>query len=255
MISLTEAQLAAWVSPVLWPFLRILAVFTAAPVLSSRAFPVRAKIGLAFFVAFAAQPSLPDQAVISIMGPDALGAVVQQVGIGLAIGFTVRLVFAAFELAGQVVGFQMGLGFAAFFDPSSSAQSSAMGRFYANLAALLFVVLNGHLLLIMAVVHSFTTFPLDQNFLQAAATMQLHTLGAKLFSSAFWISLPVVAMLMFANLALGIVSRVAPQMNIYAIGFPVTLLVGLLGVAVTLPMLDQPFAGLMEQMLGLFGRR
>lgn len=255
MISLTEAQLAAWVSPVLWPFLRILAVFTAAPVLSSRAFPVRAKIGLAFFVAFAAQPSLPDQAVISIMGPDALGAVVQQVGIGLAIGFTVRLVFAAFELAGQVVGFQMGLGFAAFFDPSSSAQSSAMGRFYANLAALLFVVLNGHLLLIMAVVHSFTTFPLDQNFLQAAATMQLHTLGAKLFSSAFWISLPVVAMLMFANLALGIVSRVAPQMNIYAIGFPVTLLVGLLGVAVTLPMLDQPFAGLMEQMLELFGRR
>ena len=255
MISLTEAQLAAWVSPVLWPFLRILAVFTSAPVLSSRAFPVRAKIGLAFFVAFAAQPSLPDQAVISIVGPDALGAVVQQIGVGLAIGFTVRLVLAAFELAGQVVGFQMGLGFAAFFDPSSSAQSSAMGRFYANLAALLFVVLNGHLLLIMAVVHSFTAFPLDQNFLQAAATMQLHTLGAKLFSSAFWISLPVVAMLMFANLALGIVSRVAPQMNIYAIGFPVTLLVGLLGVAATLPMLDQPFAGLMEQMLELFWRR
>jgi flagellar biosynthetic protein FliR len=255
VISLTEAQLAAWVSPILWPFLRILAVFTAAPVLSSRAFPMRAKIGLAFFVAFAAQPSLPNDVVISITGPDALGAVVQQVGVGLAIGFTVRLVFAAFELAGQVVGFQMGLGFAAFFDPSSSAQSSAMGRFYANLAALLFVVLNGHLLLIMAVVHSFSAFPLNQNFLQAAATMQLHTLGAKLFSSAFWISLPVVAMLMFANLALGIVSRVAPQMNIYAIGFPVTLLVGLLGVAATLPMLDQPFAALMEQMLELFGRR
>ena len=255
MISLTEAQLVAWISPILWPFLRILAVFTAAPVLSSRAFPMRAKIGLAFLIALASQPSLPDSGVVSITGPDALGAVVQQVAVGLAIGFAVRLVFAAFELAGQVVGFQMGLGFAAFFDPSSSAQSSAMGRMYANLAALLFVVLNGHLLLVMAVTHSFTAFPVNQNFLQALGTMQLHTLGANLFASAFWMSLPVVAMLLFANLALGIVSRVAPQMNIYAIGFPVTLVVGLLGVAATLPMLEQPFAGLMEQVLELFARR
>lgn len=255
MISLTEAQLMAWVSPVLWPFLRVLAVFTVAPVFSSRSFPLRAKIGLAFLVAFAAQGSMPNQPTIDINGPEAFGAVVQQVGIGLAIGFTVRLVFAAFELAGQVVGFQMGLGFAAFFDPASSAQSSAMGRFYANMAALLFLALNGHLMVIMAVVHSFAAFPVDQNLLQALASMKLQTLGAELFSSAFWIALPVVAMLMFANLALGMISRVAPQMNIYAIGFPVTLAVGLVGVAATLPMLDQPFAALMEQMMELFARR
>ena len=255
MISLTEAQLVAWVSPILWPFLRVLAVFTAAPIFSSRAFPLRAKIGLAFLIAFSAQPSMPSQAIIDINGPEAFGAVVQQVGIGLAIGFTVRLVFAAFELAGQVVGFQMGLGFAAFFDPASSAQSSAMGRFYANMAALLFLALNGHLMVIMAVVHSFAAFPVDQNFLQALASMKLQTLGAELFASAFWIALPVIAMLMFANLALGIVSRVAPQMNIYAIGFPVTLAVGLVGVAATLPLLEQPFAALMEQMMEIFARR
>ncbi len=198
---------------------------------------------------------MPSQAIIDINGPEAFGAVVQQVGIGLAIGFTVRLVFAAFELAGQVVGFQMGLGFAAFFDPASSAQSSAMGRFYANMAALLFLALNGHLMVIMAVVHSFAAFPVDQNFLQALASMKLQTLGAELFASAFWIALPVIAMLMFANLALGIVSRVAPQMNIYAIGFPVTLAVGLVGVAATLPLLEQPFAALMEQMMEIFARR
>ena len=104
MISISEAQLVQWLSPILWPFLRVLAVFTAAPIFSSRAFPLRTRIGLAFLIAYAAQPSLPNQAVVSIDGPQALGAVVQQVGIGLAIGFTVRLVFAAFELAGQVVG-------------------------------------------------------------------------------------------------------------------------------------------------------
>ena len=255
MISISEAQLVQWLSPILWPFLRVLAVFTAAPIFSSRAFPLRTRIGLAFLIAYAAQGSLPNQAVVSIDGPQALGAVVQQVGIGLAIGFTVRLVFAAFELAGQVVGFQMGLGFAAFFDPSTSAQSSAMGRFYANMAALLFIALNGHLLVLMAVLHSFTAFPVDQNFLQALVAMKLQDLGANLFASAFWIALPVIAMLMFANLALGIISRVAPQMNIYAIGFPVTLAVGLIAVAATLPMLEQPFAALLQQMIDIFARR
>lgn len=254
MISITEAQIVEWLSPILWPFLRVLAVFTAAPVFSSRAFPVRARIGLAFLIAYAAQASMPEQPVIDINGPHALGAVVQQVGIGLSIGFAVRMIFGAFELAGQIVGFQMGLGFASFFDPSTSAQSSAMGRFYNNMAVLLFIVLNGHLMVLMAVMHSFTAFPVDQNFLQALKEMRMHELGAELFASAFWIALPVVAMLMFANLALGIVSRVAPQMNIFAIGFPVTLSVGLIGVAVTLPMLEHPFEALMQRMLDLFSR-
>lgn len=243
-----------WLSPILWPFLRVLAVFTAAPVFSSRSFPMRLKIGLAFLVAYAAQASMPEQPVIDINGPQALGAVVQQVGIGLSIGFAARLIFSAFELSGQIVGFQMGLGFAAFFDPSTSAQSSAMGRFYNNMAMLLFIVMNGHLLVLMAVIHSFNAFPVDQNFLLALKELGLYRLGAELFSSAFWISLPVVAMLVFANLALGIVSRVAPQMNIYAIGFPITLSVGLIGVAVTLPMLEQPFALLLQRMLELFNR-
>jgi flagellar biosynthesis protein FliR len=255
VVSISETQLMSWVSPILWPFLRVLAVFTAAPVFSSRAFPLRAKIGLAFLVALAAQASMPEQPVIDLNGPLALGVAIQQVGIGLAIGFTVRLVFAAFELAGQVVGFQMGLGFAAFFDPASSAQSSAMGRFYANMAALLFLAVNGHLMVIVAVVNSFAAFPVDQNILEGLSTLKLQTLGAELFASALWIALPVIALLMFANLALGIVSRVAPQMNIYAIGFPVTLAVGLVGVAATLPLLEQPFSTLMEQMMELFSRR
>jgi flagellar biosynthetic protein FliR len=252
VISLTEAQLMAWVSPVLWPFLRVLAVFTAAPVFSSRAFPLRARIALAFLIALAAQASLKNQPVISISGPEALGAVIQQVGIGLAIGFTVRLVFSAVELAGDVVGFQMGLNFAAFFDPAMNTQSSATARFFGQMASLLFVVLNGHLMVLMAVIRSFESFPVDQNFLEALKKMKLHELGADLFASGLWMALPMVGILMFVNLALGIVSRVAPQMNIYSIGFPVTLTVGLIGIAVTLPMLDQPFMALMERSIDLF---
>ncbi len=255
MITFSEAQLMAWLTPVLWPFLRVLAVFTAAPIFSSRAIPVRARIALAFLIALAAQPSMPPVPVTDLNGPDVLGLVVQQVGIGLAIGFVVRLVFAAFEFAGEVVGFQMGLNFAAFFDPSLNAQSSAVARFFGYMASLLFVVLNGHLMVLMAVNRSFEAFPVTQNFLEALRLMQLHTLGAELFASALWIALPMIAMLMFTNLALGIISRVAPQMNIYAIGFPITLSVGLVGMAATLPLLDRPFVALLERAIDLFSAR
>jgi flagellar biosynthetic protein FliR len=253
VITLTEAQLAEWISPLFWPFLRILAVFTSAPIFSSRAFPIRARIALAFLVALASQAGLPEMPVIGFNDPRAFGAVIQQVGIGLAIGFAVRLVFSAVELAGEVIGFQMGLNFAAFFDPSMNTQSSAVARFFGHMASLLFVVLNGHVMVLMAVVKSFKAFPVDQNFLDALAQMKLYGLGAELFSSALWIALPVVGMLMFANLALGIISRVAPQMNIFAIGFPITLMVGLVGIAATLPMLDQPFMTLMIRTLEIFG--
>jgi flagellar biosynthetic protein FliR len=252
VITLTEAELVTWLSPMIWPFLRVLAVFTSAPLFSNKAFPVRARIGLAFFIALAAQPSLQGQPVISITSPEAFGTVVQQVGIGLAIGFAIRLVFAAVELAGEVVGFQMGLNFAAFFDPSLNTQSSAVARFFGQMALFMFIVMNGHLMVLMAIIKSFESFPVDQNFLHATSSMKLYTLGSDLFASALWMALPMVGMLMFANLALGIVSRIAPQMNIYAIGFPITLTVGLVGIAATLPMLDQPFFALMERTLDIF---
>lgn len=253
MISITEAQLAAWISPIFWPFLRVLAVFTSAPVLSSRAFPTRAKIALAFFVALGIQASFPNMPIIGFSDPGALGALMQQVGIGVAIGFVVRVVFSAVEMAGEVVGFQMGLNFAAFFDPTLNSQSSAVARFFAQMASLLFVVMNGHIMVLLAISRSFHAFPVDQNFLEAIGKMKLFQLGTDLFASGLWIALPMVGMLMFANLALGIISRVAPQMNIFAIGFPITLLVGLVGIAATLPMLDQPFIALMGKVIDVFG--
>ena len=245
----------AWLSPVLWPFLRVLALFTSAPVFSMRVIPVRTRIGLAFLVAVCAQAVLPEQPVISLNSREAAGAVVQQVGIGLAMGFAVRLVFAAVELAGEIIGLQMGLNFASFFDPASNAQVSAVARFFGNISMLLFVVINGHLMVLMAVVKSFDSFPVGGNFLQAIGQMRLHELGASLFSSALWIALPMIALLLFVNLTLGIISRVAPQMNIYAVGFPVTLTVGLLGITATLPMLEQPMMALLQQSMDIFGVR
>ena len=244
-----------WMSPILWPFLRVLAVFSVAPVFSMRAIPMRVKIGLAFLVAVCAQGVLVEPPVIGLNSREALGAVAQQVAVGMAIGFAVRLVFTAVEMAGELIGLQMGLNFAAFFDPSSNAQVSAVARFFNYMAMLLFVVINGHLLILMAVIKSFDRFPVDGNFLQAFGQMRLYELGGSLFSSALWIALPMIALLLFVNLTLGIISRVAPQMNIYSVGFPVTLTVGLLGITATLPMLEQPMMALLQQAMDIFGVR
>ena len=252
MISFTEAQIMAWVSPIFWPFLRVLAVFASAPIFSSRSVPMRTKIGLAFVIAVCLQPALPEPPTLSLNSSAAFGAVVQQLSIGLAIGLAVRIVFAAVELAGELIGLQMGLNFAGFFDPTTNQQTSAVGRFFGNTTMLLFVVINGHLMVLQAVIASFNTFPVGPEPFAAIAQMRLHELGAVVFRYGLWIALPMIGMLMFINIVLGFVSRIAPQMNAFAIGFPLTLTAGLVGIAATLPMLEGPVVALLGIATGLF---
>jgi flagellar biosynthetic protein FliR len=252
VIGISEQQLMAWLSPIIWPFLRTLAMFTAAPVFSQKAIPVRVKVGLAFLVAVCAQAVL-DQPMVAINSPQALTCVIQQVGIGLAIGLAARLVIAAMEVAGEAIGLQMGLSFASFFDPASNAQLSAVSRFLVQIFTLFFIVVNGHLFVLVAVIKSFDVFPVDGSFLQAVAQMRLHELGSAVFESALWIALPMMALLLFVNLTMGVIARIAPQMNVFAIGFPITLTVGMLGITATLPMMEQPFLQLIERALSVFG--
>lgn len=253
MITLTEAQIMGWLTPLLWPFLRALALFAAMPVLGSRNVPTRVRIGLAGLIAYAAQPTLPPVPLESLDSALTLSLVAQQAVIGLSLGFAVRLVFAAIEFAGEIIGLQMGLNFAGFFDPISAATATATSRFYGTIVAWLFIVINGHLLVIAALVQSFTAFPVGPEPFAFLHQVQPQLWGSELFSVGLWIALPLITMLMFVNLALGAISRVAPQINIFAIGFPVTLSVGLLGLLLTLPALQNPFTMALERLLGYFG--
>lgn len=252
MLTFSEAEITAWLSPLIWPFLRVLAMFTSAPVLSMRSVPVRVKIALAFFITVAAQVSLPPAAVIALDSPAALEAVIQNLLIGLALGFAARVVFAGIEYAGELIGLQMGLNFASFFDPIARSQSTAVSRFFGSTAAWLFVVMNGHLLMTAAVIQSFHVFPVGAAPLDFLHTLQPQVWGAEVFRLGLWIALPIVTMLLFVNLVLGVVSRVASQMNIFAIGFPITLAVGLIGITLTLPMMEAPFTMALERMLAQF---
>jgi flagellar biosynthesis protein FliR len=252
MLTFTEAEVLAWVSPLLWPFLRVLALFGAMPVLGQRGVPMRLRVALAFLIALCAQASLPSMPVVPLDSPQALMLLLQQLLIGLTLAFAARIVFAAIEFAGELIGLQMGLNFAGFFNPMTGGEATAVSRFLGVSVSWLFIVINGHLLLIAAIVQSFHAFPAGPEpfaFLRAA---QPQAWGAEIFRLGLWIALPLVAMLLFVNLMLGIISRVAQQMNIFAIGFPITLGVGLVGVLLTLPMMQAPFTMALERLLTHF---
>jgi flagellar biosynthetic protein FliR len=252
VLTFTEAQVLAWVTPILWPFLRVLALFSALPVLAQRSVPMRLRIGLAFLVAVCAQASIPAVEPIALDSSTALLAVLQQVLIGLSLGFAVRIVFAAVEFAGEIIGLQMGLNFAAFFNPMTGGEQTAVSRFFGVTIAWLFIVSGGHLLVIAAIVQSFTAFPVGAEPFAFLRTAEPQRWGTEIFSLGLWIALPLIAMLLFTNLVLGVISRVAQQMNIFAIGFPITLGVGLVGILLTLPLMQMPFTMALERMLAYF---
>jgi flagellar biosynthetic protein FliR len=249
VITFTEAQLTAWLSPLIWPFIRVLAVFSALPIFNRRNVPLRVRISLAAFITATAQPSLPEMPVVPLDSMVAVMLVVQQVLIGVTIGFAVRAVFAAVEYAGELIGLQMGLNFAASFDPVSAGQSTATASFFATMVAWLFIALNGHLIVISAVVNSFQTFPVSPEPFGFLRKAMPHRWGAEIFATGLWIALPVITMLLFVNLVLGFISRVATQMQIFSIGFPITLGLGLAGLYYIVPALEQPFMMTLDKVL------
>ena len=252
MVSFSEAQVLAWITPWLWAFFRVLGLFTAAPVLSMRVIPRRVRVSLALLIVVCAQPSLPEMPVVPLDSPVALMVIAQQVLIGLTMGFAARVVFAAIEFAGELVGLQMGLNFASFFDPLSGTQITAVSRFYGTTAAWLFVVMNGHLMLTGAVLGSFKAFPVSPEPLAFLHVIQPQVWGAEVFRLGLWVSLPVVSMLILVNMVMGLMARVAPQMNIFSIGFPITLGVGFTGLWLTLPMMQTPLTMALERMMAYF---
>lgn len=252
MVSFNEAQVLAWLAPLLWPALRALALLTTMPVLGQRAVPLRVRIGLALLLSVAAQPSLPAAPLVPLDSAAAVALVLQQLLVGICMGFAVRVVFAGVELAGEAVGLQMGLNYAGFFDPASASSGTATSRFMGSMVAWVFIVSNGHLFVLAALVASFQAFPVAPEPWAVVRAVQPQALGAELFRLGVWIALPLLGMLLFVNGVLGIISRVAPQMNVFAVGFPVTLAVGLAGLVFTLPALQQPVQVALEQVLSRF---
>jgi flagellar biosynthesis protein FliR len=247
MITVTTGQWYAWLAAFWWPFLRVLGLVIAEPVLGHSAVPAAAKVGLSIFIALLLAPVLPPMPEVEPASAAGVLIGVQQLMIGLAVGFTVRVALTAAEAAGQLIGLQMGLGFAVFFDPQTSAQTAVVGQFLGLFAILVFLSIDGHFMVITALARSFTTLPIGTAPLTAGGFLLVVEWGGEIFRTGLLISLPVVAALLVANIAVGIMTRAAPQLNIFAVGFPLTLTVGFFALWLAVPFIGPAIERLFEQ--------
>lgn len=255
MVSINSTQPIAWIAAFLWPLTRIMGLIMVAPLFGNLAVPARIKVALGIMLAMLVAPGLTNLPEMDPLSLPAVLILTQQFIIGAAMGFAVRIVFAAVEMAGELTGMTMGLGFATFFDPQSQGRSSAISQFLALLVLMFYLATNLHLVLLATLVDSFNSIPITMLPMGTKLFSQVALWGGQIFSFGVQIALPMVAVLLITNIALGILTRAAPQLNIFGIGFPVTISVGLLMMALVLPYLAVPIEKLFAEAFAFLGRR
>ncbi|MEQ1668710.1 MAG: flagellar biosynthetic protein FliR [Sulfuriferula sp.] len=246
MLSFTDAQFYGWLGSFIWPLTRILGLISIAPVFGHMSVPATGKIGIAVMLTLIVSPTLTNIPIIDPATPAGILILTQQMIIGLAMGFAMRMVFVAVEMAGAISTQSMGLGFASFYDPQTQGQTGSISQLLTMLATLIFLAINGHLILIETLVNSFSTLPVGLSPNQHGF-MQLANWGGLIFSAGVQLAMPMIAALLITNIALGILTRSAPQLNIFGIGFPITLSVGFFVIMLSLPYLTAPIIAFINQ--------
>jgi len=227
VLELESAVIGGWVGQFLWPFFRISSFFLAAPIVGTRLVPARVRILLSLLVTAALGPNLQAMPIIDSLNFAALLLVLQQILIGVAMALILQMLLQMFVLAGQIIAMQMGLGFAQMVDPTNGVSVTVLSQFHLMLAMLLFIAMDGHLAMIEVLAESFVTLPVGAGFISNNALWEMMSWISWMFAGALLIALPAVTSLLIVNSALGIVTRAAPQLNIFSIGFPAMLLLGL----------------------------
>jgi flagellar biosynthesis protein FliR len=235
VLTVSDADLLRWLGEFFWPFLRTLALFAAAPGFSSAAIPARVKVALAFVIACLLAATIQQSAPLTLSLASAL-LVGEQIVVGLAIGFAMQLTLGAMAFAGDLIGVQMGFGFAGLLDIQNRFDVPVMSDFFGLVGLLLFLGLNGHLILLGVLVESFDVVPISPGGgIAAPGWHALAGAGAMLFQMGVWLALPVIAILLAVQLATALLSRVAPQINLMSVGFSVFMWVGIAATIALLP--------------------
>ncbi|MGI9027043.1 MAG: flagellar biosynthetic protein FliR [Burkholderiaceae bacterium] len=237
MVQFSEAQLLAWLAASLYPFFRIAALIGTAPIIGDATVPRRVRIGLALFVTVVVAPGVSAVPDVALLSGEGFVLIVRQMLIGAAMGFSMRLAFAAIEYAGDLIGLQMGLGFALLIDPETRDQTPMIGSLLRYFASLAFLAANGPLMMIAGVADSFQSLPIAGSAGLFGDWKMLTLQGSLVFGLALHMALPVIAALLVTNVALGVMTRAAPQLNLFSIGFPITISVGLIVLIVSLPVM------------------
>lgn len=253
-MNFTDDQLINLVTSYFWPFTRIAAFIAVVPIFGARIVPARVRLLIAMALTAVIVPVLPSPAtVIDPFSPSGLLTTAAQVMIGLAMGFAVKLIFSAIETGGHIMAQTMGLGFAQMNDPANGVTVPVVSQFYVIIATLLFLALNGHLVLIDVLAESFQMLPISMQGVNNDGLWVLISWSSWIFTGAVLMSLPVVVALLLVNVAFGVMMRAAPQLNVFAVGFPLTLTFGFIFMLASLPIFLPQFSDMVEHALMVVG--
>ena len=215
-------QLAIYI----WPFVRVGAFLMVMPLVGGSFVPAKVRLLLAVVLTAVIAPVIPTTPSLDVLSVAGLVTMIQEIAIGVAMGFLVQLVFDAIALGGQVIGMSMGLGFAVFLDRARGVNIPVLGQLFLMLGMLVFLSLDGHLALIQLLATSFQTWPVAAGGMNVAMLGEILNWTGQMFVYAMKIALPAVTAILVVNLSFGVMSRAAPTLNLFAVGFPVAMLLG-----------------------------
>lgn len=250
-MTITEQQIMQWSMGFIWPLLRISAMFITIPIFSGRFVSSNILVGTSVVITLFTLPLIPSYPPIEVLSYNGFMTGLQQILIGLLSGFVLQLVFAAVIFGGQGIAYSMGLGFASMLDPITGVSVPVISQFYLVVSTLMFLTLGGHLVLFEMLIDSFTSLPISPNGIERSDLWSIIAWSSRLFSAGLLMALPSIAALLMVNIAFGVVTKAAPQLNIFAVGFPITLLLGLLLMWVTLSPIMQSFTNLLAESYGV----
>lgn len=242
---INDAQISLWLSTLWLPFLRIGAALMLSPVFSSTHIPSRIRIILPIFIVAVLLPTMPTGLAINALGVDGVLLAANEILVGICLGFLLQLTFESVSFASQLMATGMGLSFASLYNPDEGESVPILGQFLMLLAILLFLALDGHLAFISFIAKSFNVWPVATPVLSAPAMSIMLAAISDMLIAALHIALPALIALIMAQVAMGVVSRSAPSLNLFSIGLPVTLLLGFFVVEAMLPNFKETF----QQML------
>lgn len=249
MFEVSVPQIYAWIAQYFFPFCRVAAFFMMLPVLSTQLVPQRIRLGLAMATTLLIAPLLDPMPPVELLSLSALLIILQQIMIGLALGFIVQILFQIFVIGGQAVAMQNGLGFATLVDPVNGISVASISQVYLMTVNLLFFAFNGHLAVIHLLADSFRTLPVSDIGIVMDRYFDMVNLGSWMFTGALMVAMPSTIALLVVNIAFGVIARVAPQMNIIAVGFPFTMVMGLIIIWLTLANVLPQYENLSEEAL------
>ncbi|MDH3537747.1 MAG: flagellar biosynthetic protein FliR [Gammaproteobacteria bacterium] len=245
------AEATAFVGSLAWPMMRIGAMLLAMPVIGTRLVPTRVKIIITLVLSAMVLPLLPELPRVEALSIEGFFISAQQILIGLSMGFTLQLVFGALMIAGESIAMTMGLGFASMVDPTNGVSVPVVSQLFIIVGTLLFLSLGGHLTLIQLVVTSFETLPISATGVGRDGFWALFAWGSQMFIGALWVAIPALISMLVVTLAMGVMTRAAPQLNIFSVGFPVTMFMGFIVLILVMPGLLPRFNQMMLQAMQL----